>query len=161
MRYILSMFTVFFCDLLIKNKAEHSLKPGTEASVFGDKVRLKLYHNKGAMLNVGEKKPAGVIFISLSLCILLTVILLISLVTGRSSRFKTALSLLLGGAWSNAYDRLTRGYVVDYVSFPFAGRLTARLFGEKAGRFVSNIVFNISDFFIIGGCLLTAIFGSD
>ena len=113
------------------------------------------------MLNAGEKKPAGVIFISLSLCILLTVIFLISLVTGRSSRFKTALSLLLGGAWSNAYDRLTRGYVVDYVSFPFAGRLTAKLFGEKAGRFISNIVFNISDFFIIGGCLLTAIFGSD
>ncbi len=161
MRHILSMFAVFFGDLFLKNKAEHSLIPGSEIPVFKNKLRLKLYHNRGAMLNVGEKRPDDVVFISLSLCILLTAVFLISLITGRSSRFKTAFSLLLGGAWSNAYDRLTRGYVVDYVSFPIAGKLVAGFFGKRAGLFVSNIVFNISDLFIISGCLLTAIFGSD
>lgn len=55
---------------------------------------------------------------------------------------KAGLALLLGGAYSNTYDRLTRNYVVDYVSFPVKNKRVRR------------IVFNISDFCIIIGALL-------
>lgn len=56
---------------------------------------------------------------------------------------KTGLSLILGGAYSNTYDRLFRKYVVDYVSF------------EVRNPRLRNIVFNLSDFGImIGSCLL-------
>ncbi|MDE7359775.1 MAG: signal peptidase II, partial [Lachnospiraceae bacterium] len=55
---------------------------------------------------------------------------------------KAGLALLLGGAYSNTYDRLTRKYVVDYVSFPVKNRRIRR------------IVFNISDFCIMIGALL-------
>lgn len=55
------------------------------------------------------------------------------------------MALLLGGAYSNTYDRLTRKYVVDYVSFPVKN---ARL---------RKIVFNVSDFCIMIGALLLAI----
>ena len=51
----------------------------------------------------------------------------------------------MGGAFSNAYDRLKRGYVVDYVSFDI---------GSKR---LKNIVFNVSDFFIMIGALITAL----
>ena len=47
---------------------------------------------------------------------------------------KTGLSLILGGAYSNTYDRLFRKYVVDYVSF------------EVRNPRLRNIVFNLSDF---------------
>ena len=55
---------------------------------------------------------------------------------------------MLGGAFSNTYDRLKRKYVVDYVSFPVKN--------EK----IRNVVFNISDFCIMIGALLMVL-GSD
>ena len=59
-----------------------------------------------------------------------------------SKTLKAGLALLLGGAYSNTYDRLVRKYVVDYVSFPVKN--------EK----IRNVVFNISDFCIMIGALL-------
>ena len=58
---------------------------------------------------------------------------------------KLGLSLLLGGAFSNTYDRFTREYVVDYFSFcsPWKG--------------LNRIVFNISDFCIIIGSLIAVL----
>ena len=56
-------------------------------------------------------------------------------------------SLLLGGAFSNTYDRLKRKYVVDYFSF-----------GVKWEP-LRAIVFNISDFCILIGALIIAIKG--
>ena len=55
---------------------------------------------------------------------------------------KFGLSLLLGGAFSNTYDRLKRGYVVDYfrVNVPV--------------KRIRKLIFNISDFCIMIGALL-------
>ena len=55
---------------------------------------------------------------------------------------RNGFALLLGGAYSNTYDRLIRKYVVDYVSFPVKNKK------------IRNIVFNISDFCIMIGALL-------
>ena len=55
---------------------------------------------------------------------------------------KAGLSLLLGGAFSNTYDRLRRKYVVDYFSF-----------GVKWQR-LRCVVFNLSDFCIMIGAVL-------
>ena len=55
------------------------------------------------------------------------------------------LALLLGGSFSNTYDRLRRKYVVDYLSFPVKW------------KWFRDIVFNISDFCIIIGALLAAL----
>ena len=68
---------------------------------------------------------------------------------GRAGRtnnlLRLGLALLLGGAFSNTYDRLRRGYVVDYVSFPVKWQAFRK------------IVFNCSDFCIIIGALLSAL----
>lgn len=66
--------------------------------------------------------------------------------TFRGNRLlKAGLAFLLGGAYSNTYDRLARKYVVDYVSFPVKNKK------------IRNIVFNISDFCIVIGALLMVI----
>ena len=51
--------------------------------------------------------------------------------------------MLLGGAVSNTCDRMTRGYVVDYLGF------------NVKSKKLSNIIFNLSDFFIMAGALLS------
>ena len=58
---------------------------------------------------------------------------------------KLGLSLLLGGAFSNTYDRLKRNYVVDYVSF------------QTPFKRLNSIIFNVSDFLIAIGAGITAI----
>lgn len=53
---------------------------------------------------------------------------------------KIGLSILLGGAVSNLYDRLARHYVVDYFSIQY-GKL-------------KKVVFNLGDFFIFLGAII-------
>ncbi|MDE7232762.1 MAG: signal peptidase II, partial [Lachnospiraceae bacterium] len=77
----------------------------------------------------------------------MTVVFLSTFSFRGNSTLKAGLALLLGGAYSNTYDRLTRRYVVDYVSFPV-----------KNQRF-RRIVFNLSDFCILIGALLMTFAG--
>ena len=102
---------------------------------------LRKYHNKGAMLDWGEKKSGLVSLLSLVLTLAMTVVFVCTFSMKGSRLLKTGLALLLGGAYSNTYDRLRRHYVVDYISFPVKN--------EKLRR----IVFNISDFCIMIGAL--------
>jgi signal peptidase II len=56
---------------------------------------------------------------------------------------KTGLAVVLGGALSNLYDRVKRGYVVDYFSV------------QKKG--LDQVVFNLGDLFIFLGSVLFAL----
>lgn len=53
---------------------------------------------------------------------------------------KLAVAMVLGGALSNLYDRLTRGYVVDYFSIQW--------------KKIKSVVFNLGDIFIFSGAVL-------
>lgn len=131
-------------DLWIKNKVEKEYVGGRTQEVFWGILRIHKYHNKGAALNMGEKRSHVVASISLLLCIGLTLIYIFSF--GKAGNLlRMGLSFMLGGAYSNTYDRLKRKYVVDYVSFLV-----------KWERF-RRIVFNISDFCIMIGAVLVVI----
>lgn len=143
---------IFFGDLYIKTKVEKYIPvKGTgkdERELLGGRLLLRRHHNRGMMLNVGEKKQPVIAAVSLALTAVLTVVFLISLGHRGNNLLRAGLALLLGGAFSNTYDRLRRKYVVDYLSF-----------GVKWKRF-RKIVFNISDFCIIIGALLAALGGT-
>ena len=55
---------------------------------------------------------------------------------------KLALTLTLAGGVSNLYDRMKRGYVVDYFSFQW--------------KALKKVVFNLGDLFIFAGAFLMA-----
>ena len=114
-------------------------------SYLNDKVKIITYHNKGAFLGKGANKPFAVTVISVMLTAILSIVFVITLTTKGSRALRTGLSLILGGAFSNTYDRLRKGYVVDYIVF------------SKAPGFLKNVVFNISDFAIIIGSLITVL----
>lgn len=141
MRYaVLSVF-IFLLDFGIKNGIENKKTEGETEEVFHGKLLLRKYHNKGAILDAGEKRSGLVALISLLMTLALTVVFLLTFSIKGGRLLKTGLALLLGGAYSNTYDRLRRHYVVDYVSFPVKNRAIRR------------IVFNISDFCIMIGAL--------
>jgi signal peptidase II len=104
--------TVWILDQLSKAWLVGQLSPGESMSVVGDLVRLVFSQNSGALF--GLFRDNAWIFGIVSLA----VIGLIVAYHGRSGRslyLSVALGLLLGGALGNMTDRLTRGYVVDFV----------------------------------------------
>lgn len=140
--YALLAAAVFTLDLLIKNHIEKTRIEGETNPACGGMITLHKYHNKGAFLNLGEKKQEFMTFVSLLLTLFLTVVFLTTFTYRGQKTLKAGLALLLGGAYSNTYDRLVRRYVVDYVSFPVKNKK------------IASVVFNISDFCIMIGALM-------
>lgn len=141
MRYAVLSVLIFILDLGIKNRIEEKKTEGETEELLNGRLLLRKYHNKGAMLDAGEKRSGLVAIISLVLTLAMTVVFLLTFSIKGGSLLKTGLALLLGGAYSNTYDRLRRHYVVDYVSFPVKNQVVRR------------IVFNVSDFCIMIGAL--------
>ena len=145
MVYAIVAAAVFFLDLVIKNWVEKEGTEGEEREIGNGFLLLRKHHNKGAFLNKGEKRSGLVAIISVMLTLAMTVLFLATFSFRGSRMLKTGLSLLLGGAYSNTYDRMRRKYVVDYVSFPVKNKAVRR------------IIFNVSDFCIMIGALLMAL----
>lgn len=147
--FVTLVSVVFFGDLYIKNRVEKYIPARgggkSEKELLGGRLLLRRHHNRGLVLNAGEKRQSAVAVVSLALTAVLTVVFIISLGHRGNSLLRTGLSLLLGGAFSNTYDRLKRKYVVDYLSF-----------GVK-WKGLRKIVFNLSDFCIMIGALLAAL----
>lgn len=136
---------IFLGDLWIKNRIENTGGENFPAYFAGKKLILRKYHNTGAMLDLGASRRAVVAAISVILTILVSIVFVLSLGYRGNNTLRVGLALLLGGSFSNTYDRLKRKYVVDYLSF-----------NVKWKRF-RGIVFNFSDFCIIIGSFLTAL----
>ena len=136
---------IFALDLLLKNQIERKLEEGEIKPFCKGRLLIRKYHNTGAFLDLGEKKQGAVACLSLFLTLCMTVVFLCTFTLRGNSTLKAGLAFLLGGAYSNTYDRLVRKYVVDYVSFPVRNPRIRR------------IVFNISDFCILIGALLMTV----
>lgn len=147
MGYLCIAALIFAGELGIKNYVEKKRNAGEEKEICKGRILLRKYHNKGACMNLGEKKSNVVAGLSLILTAALALVFLFTLTRHGNGWLKAGLSLLLGGAFSNTYDRLKRKYVVDYFSF-----------GVKWAP-LRAIVFNISDFCILIGALIIAIKG--
>ena len=146
MLYAGIVIVIFALELLIKGIVEKRGKTGVTKAVCNGKILIRKHHNKGFMLNIGQKKQKVVAATSFVLCILLTGFMFFC--GGRyNGMIKSGLSMVLGGAYSNTYDRLFRKYVVDYFSI-----------GAK-GTELRRVIFNIADMCIMIGTLLVIIGG--
>ena len=146
MMYAIIAGGIFLAELIIKAIVEKKGKMGVTKSLCGGKILLRKFHNKGFALNILEKKKTVVAMVSLLLTIIMTAGVL--LFGNKWNKFiKIGLSFVLGGAYSNTYDRLFRKYVVDYISF-----------GVKNKK-LRGIVFNVADFCIMIGAILVVIGG--
>lgn len=145
MFYIFLVTLIFILEWKIKNYIEAVYDFSKQDLIYKNRIRIRKYHNHGAFLNIMEKKKKFLYLISVIFTLVITFFFFITLFHKGNHMLKLGLSLLLGGAFSNTYDRLSRNYVVDYFSFcsPF----------PKLNR----IVFNISDFCIIIGTLLAVL----
>lgn len=139
--YIIFVLVLFLGDNWIKNQVESKVSFNSEKKLLGGLIRIRKHHNKGAILNFMDKKSAVVAVISLAMTLFCIGLFVVSLGNKGNTLLRIGMTLLLGGAFSNTYDRLKRKYVVDYFSIHLG-----------KSKF-SDIIFNLSDFGIIIGTL--------
>jgi signal peptidase II len=109
---------------------------------------LEKYYNSGAAFNFLAGKPKLMKVIHTVIMAVVAVFYYFLLKMPGKKIGKFGMSLLVGGGLSNLFDRYQKGYVVDYLRFHA---------GPKGLR---KIIFNVSDFFVFLGAVLT-ILGSE
>lgn len=145
MIYIFIAAGVFLTDLCIKSYVDKKYARRVRHPHLGGRIILEKYYNDGAALNLLSKKPR---VMRLLHTVTLAAVGIFFYFYGKASGkelSKTGLALLLGGGFSNLYDRYTKGHVVDYFRI------------NLGPKWLKRIIFNISDFCVFTGALLTAI----
>ncbi|MCH4191279.1 MAG: signal peptidase II [Butyrivibrio sp.] len=137
--YLMTIPAIFAADEKLKQMSEEKEFPADEDDQCP--VVFRNYHNTGAMLNLGAGR-AFVKILSTVFTLAVTIYFVATLGHRGQKLLKTGLSLILGGAYSNMYDRYRKGYVVDYISF------------RCRWKWLSGIVFNIGDFAIMIGAFM-------
>src|SRR5579884_1887989 len=84
-------------------------------ALMGDVLQLENDGNKGVAFSLLYGNASLFIFIALALAVI--GVLYWRLRDTASPLLKVAFGLILGGAFGNLLDRLTRGYVVDFIHF--------------------------------------------
>ncbi|MBR1693365.1 MAG: signal peptidase II [Lachnospiraceae bacterium] len=145
MAYVALIVVIFGAELLMKQLVEQFVRLGEKRELLQNHVFLTKYHNEGAALNFMAKRRGLVAVCSVVLSAACTLLFAVTMTRVGKDFLKLSLSFLLGGAYSNTYDRLRRKYVVDYLGFSHG----------KRGK--PDVIYNLSDFCIILGALGVAL----
>ena len=142
---ILLIVLVAGIDLICKWYVDSKFKIGETLTCCKEKITVRKVHNKGMMLNVLEKRPE-IVKTGSSIALVMALMYQMFLFTTQGRlREKIGVALISGGALSNTFDRIKRGYVVDYIGFNFKWKKAA------------NVTYNLGDFAIFAGTILVLI----
>ena len=94
MQSILLAASILCADTVIKKKRERNKEPKT---YLDGNVHIMTYHNYGAFLNSGEKKPFLVKLVSVILTLVLTALFVLTFTKYGSSQLRTGLAFYWEG----------------------------------------------------------------
>lgn len=140
------LFLVLVCvDMGVKQYIEDFFEPKEERETMSSHVVLRKVYNRGFILDTLDQYPKLVQRSSLILGIVLLVYDLRLFLTKGRRLEKLGLTLLSAGAFSNIYDRVIRGKVIDYIGF------------KSKWKSLSRITANLADFYVLIGSVLAVL----
>lgn len=140
------LFLVLVCvDMGVKQYIEDFFEPKEERETMSSHVMLRKVYNRGFILDTLDQYPKLVQRSSLILGIVLLVYDLRLFLTKGRRLEKLGLTLLSAGAFSNIYDRVIRGKVIDYIGF------------KSRWKSLSRITANLADFYVLIGSVLAVL----
>ena len=128
--------------LLVCDRVLKALARSEKLRYRGKLLQLTHLENPGFFLGKGSRYPRLLRWVPLGIWLLAAALLLPD-VERRTAPARLGILLTLAGGLSNQYDRLRRGSVTDYLQFPH----------RKAKK--RALVWNLADFMLIGGVVLT------
>lgn len=143
MKYLGIPMGIFALDYKIKKKVDGSFDKGEKKEICDGKIILEKHYNRGAALNVLQDEPLVLYTLTAFMLGAIGIRFLTLLRKNGPTQKKIAYGMILGGGLSNFFDRITKGHVIDYIRF--------NVKNERLKR----TVFNVSDFFIFAGAILT------
>lgn len=140
---LLILSTTIGCDRATKVVAESALAGRGRLSYLSDVFRLELVRNTGAFLSLGARlqEPLRTLLLEGFVGLLVTGLLVIALVRGRTRFQVVALALVAGGGLGNLWDRLETGAVTDFMNLGL-------------GQVVRTGIFNVADLAIVAGVVM-------
>lgn len=143
MKWMLLPAGIFTADYIMKKRAESWNEEEAPEKMLGGHIILQKLHNRGAALSFMEKTPKLLTGVTTVVTAGMTAFYAYLIKKPKQLFLKTGVGMILGGAWSNVWDHITRKYVVDYFSF------------HTKCRKLERVVFNLADMFIfLGGFLV-------
>lgn len=142
MNFIILIAALAAGDLLIKERIENQDQETFPRSLKGmeGKLTIHKFHNQGLPFGFLKERQDMVRLIPLMVVSALAGILGWILPRKGNQAAKLGLSIAIGGALSNLYDRYVRHYVVDYVTL-------------EVGC-LKRVIFNMGDVFVFLGTVL-------
>ncbi len=142
--YLIYLFITFGCviaDLITKQFAVMYLKDGAEKTLIPYLFGLTYVENKGAAWGIfADRRWIFMLISSVSIVLLLFVQFKFA---DRRKLFCIPLASLIGGGIGNMVDRISLGYVVDFLTFEFWPQFP---------------VFNVADCFVTVSSFILAIY---
>src|SRR5258705_3362333 len=132
---------VFALDRITKIWVEQNLPVGTGGPVVGHYVRIVHAQNTGAAFGLLPERTT--LLSMLSVVAVLAIVYYYRQIASNSTLVSATLGMQLGGAFGNLLDRITQGYVVDFVDV-----------GVGDVRFWA---FNVADSSIVVGIILVTL----
>jgi signal peptidase II len=129
---------IFVIDRLTKAWVTENIPLGTARPIVGDYVRIVHAQNTGAAFGLLPERTT--LLSVLSVVAVLAIVYYYRQIASNSSLVSATLGMQLGGAFGNLLDRVTQGYVVDFVDV-----------GVGDVRFWA---FNVADSSIVVGIIL-------
>lgn len=135
MYYFIALIT-FLIDRLSKLAVVKWMQEGQTIPLWEGVFHITSLRNKGAAFGILQGQRW--LFIILTVIVISGIVFYLRQNSKKNPRMSLALSILLGGALGNFYDRLIKGEVVDSLDF----------------RLIDYPIFNLADVFIFTGVAL-------
>jgi len=119
-RHLLIALAVLLLDRLTKWLVIHNIALDDSISIIPGLFRLTHLENPGAAFSLFAESSSpfkSVLLVAISVAALVVVALLLWMRRSDSNATTVALSLILGGALGNLWDRLSDGKVTDFLDF--------------------------------------------
>jgi signal peptidase II len=150
---------VFLLDQLSKYIIKHTMQLGDPIPILGSFFQITYVENSG--MAFGIHVDNRILFTILSVFALILVVYYLIKSRKEHPVLQLALSLILGGAIGNIFDRILHGQVVDFLDFEFFNIALPSfnfLFINFQGYHMTRWpVFNIADSAVTCGMILIAV----
>ena len=146
MIFLLLCVALFLLDFFLKEWIDRTYPVGETHPLLRGHVMFEKFYNPGAALGFLKEHPKQMKWLHRFIMLLPSAALVFLVFRGQKKDRLAAcgLSLLTAGGLCNLVDREQKGHVVDYFWFPRKNRKR-------------RIIYNISDFFVFLGAILTAL----